>query len=104
MAVQNGFCMSGNMYYQFKIPWSSMYNYRVEDVECSMFSAVYIYNLEHLLPVNASVKGTFILSNLFVLWCLVFSVHYKMQVNMREGIILLTLVSGFIYIQYNPTF
>lgn len=30
-----------------------------------------------------------------------FSVHYKMQVNMREGIILLTLVSGFICIRYN---
>lgn len=65
MGAQNGFCMSGNMYYQFKIPWSSLYNYKVEDVECRMFSAVYIHNLEHLLSVNVSVKSTFILSNLF---------------------------------------
>jgi len=65
MAAQNGFCMSGNMYYQFEIPWSSLYNYKVEGVECRMFSAVYIHNLEHLLSVNVSVKSTFILSNLF---------------------------------------
>jgi len=58
--------MSGNMYCQFKIPWISMYNYKVEDVEWSMFSAVYIHNLEHLLSVNVSVKSTFILSNLFL--------------------------------------
>jgi len=42
-----------------------MCNYKVEDVECSMFSAVYIHNLEHLLSVNVSLKSTFILSNLF---------------------------------------
>jgi hypothetical protein len=65
MAAQNEFFISGNMYYQFKIPWSSMCNYKVEDVECSMFSAVYTHNLEHLLPVNVSLKSTFILSNLF---------------------------------------
>jgi len=65
MATQNGFCMSGNMYYHFKIPWSNMQNYKAEDVEYNMFSAVFIHNLEHLLSVNVSLKSTFMLNNLF---------------------------------------
>jgi hypothetical protein len=54
MAAHNGICISGNIYYQFKIPWSSMFNYKVLDVECSMLSAVYIHYLEHLPSLNVS--------------------------------------------------
>ena len=65
MAAENGLCISGNMYCQFKILWCSIYEYKDEDVECSMYNAVYIHNLKCLLSVDVSLKGTFILSNYF---------------------------------------
>jgi hypothetical protein len=98
MTTHNGICISGNMYYQFKIPWSNMYNYKVLYMECSMFSAVYIHNLEHLLSLNVSVMSTCRLGNLFF-YDARFSVYIiGLQVNTREGIILLALVSGLVIV------